>query len=462
MKGETMKDHLGFSSLCLLLAVLLLSGSLQAAFKIDVHINSAPNPTLTFGEVESSADTRSLPHPPFSGMFGVVDVCFAGPKGAEQWYDRLAEDIKVDDTNTPNQWILIAKSNARLTFKLKESDPVPTDIKIVYYDPKNPDPQNPKVEPLDFGDGMNEPSFSVKAGGVYTITREDNPVPKPDPNANKNQFAKKGETATFAIPNDFTPQIIAISFVNTTGILAHDGEVLSAREIDPKDVDWVIVVEHGGMNVPESAYSWNDTYTVLTVTLPGSDTRDTATTLVQMQPLRPSAPQIQTTITDAETEYIIDIIDWILQKFGTLDVNKDGKFSNVDVLLIDAFQKAFASAYDDTENIDAAIGQLSIDKIKAFLRGVNKNFVTEEAFAELLNSWEEFAGIDGRDVFSNADVLVIDAIQKEFGNLFSEYENVSTAVENLSLQEIKNKLKNANKGFATEYSVEQAKALIDL
>jgi len=126
-----MKLHTGFLSFCFLLAVLLLSSPLRAAFLIDVHINSAENPTLTFGETDEALPTRS-PHPPFSGMFGVVDVCFAGEANAEEWYDRLSEDIKVSDQD--NKWILVAKSNASLTFKVKTVSA--NSLYIVYKDVK--------------------------------------------------------------------------------------------------------------------------------------------------------------------------------------------------------------------------------------------------------------------------------------------------------------------------------------
>jgi len=241
------------------------------------------------------------------------------------------------------------------------------------------------------------------------------------------------------------------------GVLAYDGENLVPRGITLANVDWIITVNKAVQ------YEWDASYTKLTVTLSG--TRAEGDPIVTMTPNRSSAPPIQSTITtlgdDPETQQITNIIDWILQKAGTLNVNHDDDFTTADVLLIDAFQKAFASAYIDTEDIDLALQQLSLDQVKDFLRGVNKDFATAEAFEELLNSWEEFAGIDGVDEFSTADVLVIDAIQKAYASLFIEYENASMAVGNLNLTEIKDKLRGLNKNFATENSVEQGKSLID-
>lgn len=438
-----MKPHFGFLSFCLLLAVSLLSSPLHADFTIDVHINSAENPTLTFGE----ADVRTrAPHPPFSGMFGVVDVCFANPEeNPPAWYDRLAEDVKT--ANTANQWILVAKSNARLQFK---SEAMPSYLKIVYNDVKTGDK---KITAL-----VNDLSFSVKTGGVYTITRDDTVDPAENPNAGTNQFIAKGDSGTITItPPDFAAKTMNISFAAGMGVLAYDGENLVPRGITLANVDWIITVNKAVQ------YEWDASYTKLTVTLSG--TRAEGDPIVTMTPNRSSAPPIQSTITtlgdDPETQQITNIIDWILQKAGTLNVNHDDDFTTADVLLIDAFQKAFASAYIDTEDIDLALQQLSLDQVKDFLRGVNKDFATAEAFEELLNSWEEFAGIDGVDEFSTADVLVIDAIQKAYASLFIEYENASMAVGNLNLTEIKDKLRGLNKNFATENSVEQGKSLID-
>ncbi len=316
-----MKSHSRFLNFCLLPAVLLLCCQLHAAFRIDVHINSAENPSLTFGEADEQ--TRS-PFPPFSGMFGVVDVCFAGAEDAGEWYDRLAEDIKT--TSQVNQWILVAKSNARLTFK-KASDTMPTDLRIVYNDVKSGEKKITSI--------TNNLSFSVKTGGVYTITRDDTVDPAENPNQDNNQFIAKGESGIFTItPPAFTPKTLNISFAAGLGVLAYDGENLTPREITLAAVDWIIKVNYDG-NV---AYLWTVPYTELQVTLTPNGTRTEGDLNVTMTPNRSSAPPIQSTITtlgdDPETQQITNIIDWILQKFGTLDFDGDGVIDINDVIYL--------------------------------------------------------------------------------------------------------------------------------
>jgi hypothetical protein len=322
-----MKSHFGFLSFCLL-AALFLSSPLCAAFKIDVHINDAKNPTLTFGEAD---DLTRSPHPPFSGMFGVVDVCFAGMKDEwynnlaediKKWYENLAEDIKTQDD--ANQWILVAKSNARLTFNFQDPNETPA-LYIVYKDVKDP---NKPVEPVLVED---ENSFSVKAGGVYTITRDAGAAPAPDPNADSNQFIAKGEAGTITITPDFTPKTMNISFSSGIGVLAYDGEDLEARGLTLADVDWIIKVVYDG----DVAYKWTAPYTELQVTLGDDGTRGGA--IVTMTAIRSSAPSIQTTITtlgEEDTQKITSIIDWILQKFGTLDFDQNGVIDINDVMYL--------------------------------------------------------------------------------------------------------------------------------
>jgi hypothetical protein len=386
MKGKTMKNLLGFSSFCLLLAVLLLSSSLQAAFKIDVHINGATNPTLTFGEAE--ARTRS-PHPPFSGMFGVVDVCFAGPEDAAQWYDRLAEDIK--ETAEGNQWILIAKSNARLTFKLKESDTVPTDIKIVYYDPKNPDSGDIIEAPLGFGDGTNEPTLSVKTGGVYTITRSIDPAPASNPNVDENQFVQKdgvGEIEIVLKDKDnvpFTPKIVEISFVSALGIVAYADEDVTERipPIDEKDVDWWVSVSFEGY---ESEYFWSTPYTILEVTLtPKDSTRGEDNDFsISMTPTRSSAKPVTTIIQfldEQDDPKLTKTVDWMLQIFGTLDFDDDGKITTDDVMYLYNFVQNGCDPDTSADDIKDFTSANSNDSKRAIAVEILKSSIDELKFS---------------------------------------------------------------------------------
>jgi hypothetical protein len=331
-----MKLHYcGFLSFCLLLSALLLSSPLRAAFEIDIHINGAENPSLTFGEVDQGDATRS-PFPPYSGMFGVVDVCFAGAAGAEQWFDRLGEDIKVAADN--NTWILVAKSNARLTFNLQEGG-TPGELYIVYNDVKT----GARANPVQLSDGA---SFSVKTGGVYTITRDSGADPEDNPQGANSQFVAKDGTgeADFEPKDDggnpFTLEKIKISFVSGRGIVAYTGEDVTEREppITEDEVDWWFSVSREGYEV---AYNWTIPYTELEVTLTpiagGRGTRADDDLKVSMEPTRSAAPPITTTLDfldELGAKRLTKTIDWILQKFGTLDFDGDGDIDINDVMYL--------------------------------------------------------------------------------------------------------------------------------
>ena len=301
----------------------VLGVAAQAGFVYDIHINSAENPSLSFGE----ADTlKSSPFPPYSGMFGVIDVCFAGPENAEEWYDRLAEDIKTSSVD--NQWILVAKSNARLMFKKTEDSTMPTDLKIVYNDVKSGEKKTVTI--------INELSFSVKTGGVYTITRDDNADPAENPNQDNNQFVPKGESREVTItPTAFTPETINISFAAGLAVVAYDGEDLAARipSITTADVDWTIKVVYAAGTV---AYNWTVPYTELQITLTPNDTRDDGDLNITMTPSR-SAKPVSTTLKfldDQDDVKLTKVVDWILQTFGTLDFDQDGVISADDVMYL--------------------------------------------------------------------------------------------------------------------------------
>jgi hypothetical protein len=390
-----MKSHFGFLSFCLLLTVLLLSSPLRAAFKIDVHINDAENPTLTFGEDETAKES---PFPPFSGMFGVVDVCFAGPADAPDWYDRLAEDIKTADD--ANQWILVAKSNARLTFKLQAGGTYADDLFIVYNDVKTGDP----ADPVSIREGV---SFSVKTGGVYTITRNVEGDPAPNPNQESSQFVAKGDAGTITItPTDFAPKTMNISFAAGMGILAYFDEDLTSRGITLADVDWIIKVEYDGT----VAYNWTVEYTELQVTLTPNGTRADGNPIVSMTPNRSSAPPIQTTITtlgDGENPpQITNVIDWILQKFGTLDFDQDGDFDNFDLMYLYNFQKSGSLT-------SFAVPQQEINYIKGLLRFTSKNPDNETDFQDAKTAFETFRG--------DIDALKFDEDSGSFSSIHMMY-----------------------------------------
>ena len=381
-----MKLHYcGFLSFCLLLSALLLSSPLRAAFEIDIHINGAANPSLTFGEVDQGDATRS-PFPPYSGMFGVADVCFAGAAGAEQWFDRLGEDIKVAADN--NTWILVAKSNARLTFSLQEGD-MPDGLYIVYNNVKTGEP----ATPVQLSDGA---SFSVKTGGVYTITRNSDADPEDNPQGASSQFVPKdgiGE-ADFEPKDDegnsFTLEKIKISFVSGRGVVAYVGENLAERvpPITEAEVDWWFSASREGYEV---AYNWTIPYTELEITLtpvPGGRGTRADDLKVSMDPTRSAAPPITTTLDfldDLGAKRLTKIIDWILQKFGTLDFDGDGEVTMDDAIYLYNFVSgdcdpdtvardlmSYASKYATVEKAQAALDYFRANISELYFDGTDE------------------------------------------------------------------------------------------
>ena len=381
-----MKLHYcGFLSFCLLLSALLLSSPLRAAFEIDIHINGAANPSLTFGEVDQGDATRS-PFPPYSGMFGVADVCFAGAAGAEQWFDRLGEDIKVAADN--NTWILVAKSNARLTFSLQEGD-MPDGLYIVYNNVKTGEP----ATPVQLSDGA---SFSVKTGGVYTITRNSDADPEDNPQGASSQFVPKdgiGE-ADFEPKDDegnsFTLEKIKISFVSGRGVVAYVGENLAERvpPITEAEVDWWFSASREGYEV---AYNWTIPYTELEITLtaiPGGRGTRADDLKVSMDPTRSAAPPITTTLDfldDLGAKRLTKVIDWILQKFGTLDFDGDGEVTMDDAIYLYNFVSgdcdpdtaaedlmSYASKYATVEKAQAALDYFRANISELYFDGTDE------------------------------------------------------------------------------------------
>ncbi|NLZ62217.1 MAG: hypothetical protein GX902_00265 [Lentisphaerae bacterium] len=381
-----MKLHYcGFLSFCLLLSALLLSSPLRAAFEIDIHINGAANPSLTFGEVDQGDATRS-PFPPYSGMFGVADVCFAGAAGAEQWFDRLGEDIKVAADN--NTWILVAKSNARLTFSLQEGD-MPDGLYIVYNNVKTGEP----ATPVQLSDGA---SFSVKTGGVYTITRNSDADPEDNPQGASSQFVPKdgiGE-ADFEPKDDegnsFTLKKIKISFVSGRGVVAYVGENLAERvpPITEAEVDWWFSASREGYEV---AYNWTIPYTELEITLtpvPGGRGTRADDLKVSMDPTRSAAPPNTTTLDfldELGAKRLTKVIDWILQKFGTLDFDGDGEVTMDDAIYLYNFVSgdcdpdtaaedlmSYASKYATVEKAQAALDYFRANISELYFDGTDE------------------------------------------------------------------------------------------
>ncbi len=313
-----MKSHFGFLSFCLLLTVLLLSSPLRAAFKIDVHINDAENSTLTFGEDETAKES---PFPPFSGMFGVVDVCFAGAEDAPEWFDRLADDIRV--ANDANTWTLVAKSNARVTWK-KKSGVIPGNLKIVWNDIKSGEFKEAEISA--------NTTLSLKAGTTYAIKRNAvaGDIPEnPDPNTG---YAKKVDGEMQSV--DFTLDaaegdeiILRLNMNAGNNTIRYDGE--EGKE----DASWEVTFTAPGYTV---AYAWEGN-NILVVTLTRNGTRGAGDDWgLSLIPLASSAAPMEVSDADGEgaTYDIEKVLHAILLKFGTLDFDGDGVITADDVMYL--------------------------------------------------------------------------------------------------------------------------------
>lgn len=390
-----MKSNSTLFSFCLLLTVLLLSSSLQADFTIDVHINGALNPTLTFGEVESSVATRSLPHPPFSGMFGVVDVCFAGDKDAPQWYDRLAEDIKTE--NTDNQWILIAKSNARITWKLKEGG-IPEDLKIVWYDAKTKTNKWEKIK--------NKETLSLKTGTAYTIREiaegeSLEPVANPDKSTG---YAKKVDGEITPIVFDLgvpTGQLdnLELRFYFNAGI----GEIKFFEEPGKEGALWEVKFNAPGYT---PAYRWdeNDPNTlIITLTANGEGTRGEDNCEILLTAQKTSVPDLSISETSDIFNDIADTLYAIVLRYGTLDFDDNKKIDMNDVMYFYNFYNAGSPEYSDDEIEEN-------ENIRTLLDFTAKNPDNEDDFADAKTAIEKLRDYKDSLIFDGSQFLRIEQV----------------------------------------------------
>lgn len=320
-----MKHHLSFLSFCLLLAALLLSSPIHAAdtFLIDIHLNSAEAPSLSFGETDTEiALTDLFPAPPFSGMFGVVDIYFENTHPTfkdSAWYDRLSTDRKL---GADSKWILVANSKAKLTWKLK-TGAIPANLKIAWIDEKT---QSVKFEAI-----VTDASFNVKPGTVYTIQGIDTPTEE-DLEISSNDttgYSKKVDGELTPITFNFNPPGDGDSYTLRLSFNAGISQIRYKGEVKP-DALWEVEFVAPGYT---SGYAWDvEDTSILIVTLTKNPTREAGVWQISLNPVNTTASPIEVT----ETNGVLDDTTrrGIVLRLGTLDFDGDGKITNNDVMFL--------------------------------------------------------------------------------------------------------------------------------
>jgi len=292
---DSMRVSASIVSLLLLCATV---ASLASEYKIGVYINGASSPSLYFGKDSTESE---FPAPPYSGMFGVKDVYLVSQKAAPaEWYDRLSEQLLTKD----GAWAIAVNSNAKLEFKVAEGS-IPANAWISYNDPKKGTFLTNKLT-----DGT---AISFKTGTLVNITVGAEPtslVIDDDSADDERVFVTKNEDKKYVGVSNVAVSgtTITVEFVAGVAKIYYDGEAGAAE-----NADWIFAIKGA------TAYSWNEDRTVLTVTL-GASTRSDAE--VTMTANKSSAGPVSTIIAD-------QTIDWIIQKFGTLDFDGyDGPTTN--------------------------------------------------------------------------------------------------------------------------------------
>jgi hypothetical protein len=293
-----MKLTASLVSLLLLCATVV---SLASEYKIGVYVNGASSPSLYFGCASAESE---FPAPPYSGMFGVKDVYLVSQKATPaEWYDRLSEQLLTTD----GAWAIAVNSNAKLEFKVAEGS-IPANAWISYNDPKKGTFLTNKLT-----DGT---AISFKTGTLVNITVGAEPtslVIDDDSASDERVFVTKNEDKKYVGVSNVAVSgtTITVEFVAGVAKIYYLGEPGAEA-----NADWIFAIKGA------TAYSWNEDRTVLTVTL-GASTRSDAE--VTMTANKSSAGPVSTIIAD-------QTIDWIIQKFGTLDFDGDGEVTNNDVM----------------------------------------------------------------------------------------------------------------------------------
>jgi len=343
----------------------------QAGFIFDIHINSAENPSLSFGEVSTSSLTRESPFPPYSGMFGVVDVCFAGATDAPKWYDRLAEDIKSEDID--NKWVLVAKSNARITWELKEGE-IPEDLKIAWYDAKA---KTDKWEKIKDGE-----TLSLKTGTAYTIKKVAGEDFEPDENPDKSTgYAEKIDGEITPIVFDLgiltgQPEVFEMRFYFNAG----NGEIRYPEEPGKEGALWEVNFNTPGYT-PE--YRWDEddpNILIITLTANGEGTRGGNWEIVLRAQKTSAAPLSLSELSDLFGD-MEDTLYAIVLRLGTLDFDDDGEITIDDVMYLYNFVQNGCDPDTSADDIKDFTSANSSDSKRAIAIEFLKSYTDELKFS---------------------------------------------------------------------------------
>lgn len=358
----------------LVLLLVVVSGGLHAAWQVDIYVNgSTEGPTMSFGEGASIM----APMPPFSGMYGVVDVYLANPDkeypqgtspDIQEYYNRLSVDIKA--AAATNRWVLVAGSNARLAWNVKEGK-IPDNFKIAWTEKGTN-----KVEAVVAG-----ATFSVKTGITYTLGVGVGAGDiKTDPN-NKTQTVGKDETgqmetAVIDITPDTPPTeniykvrinlnagvaLLAFPVYDDVGILSKY-KVNNGTDILPADIAgvavWIVEVVAPGYKV---TMEWDkNNPNVLIATLTRNGRRADGDWLLSAQPTKTGLAPLAANAALAEVdgaapaeETILGALIAIIMQFGTLDFDGNGVVNLDDATYLYNYAAGGMDPYATAEDIMA-------------------------------------------------------------------------------------------------------------
>lgn len=347
-------------------AAAVVTATAWADYTVNVHINGAEQPSLTFGE---ASEASLFPAPPTSVAFGVADVVIdhevTGNESA--WYARLSEDIRTTVSTravtSGNKWLILSNTKSRLTFKAADDADIPSGLKLAYIDAKG----NVKTADLS-GIADEEVTVSVPAGSQITVGLLSASNPEADLLTPANEEAivarKNADTkiyeGTHAIPAGLaTAGTVYVDLVKGETTVAVPGDR------DEAQADWLLEIPEG------ATYAWqNAGHTQLAITLDNP----AAANNLKMTAAKGSAKPVITYLKAAADGDVSLALGNLLQKKGTLDFdnNGDGIPDNNDVMY---FFNFVANGCDPDLTADDIIGytdeeatperrQIAIDTLK--------------------------------------------------------------------------------------------------
>ena len=370
----------------LALAVAIAAGVAWGDYVVNVHINGAAQPSLSFGE---ASQAKVFPAPPVSVAFGVADVVIdhALASGESQWYTRLSEDIRpaTRAAVTSSKWLILANTKSRLTFKAGDGD-IPNGLRLAYVDAKG----NLKSEALDSlpDEGL---TVSVAAGTQITVGLLSAADPSGDllePANSEALIARKDKTTKIYEGTREIPASLLAGGKFYLDIVKGQATVAVPGDADASTADWLLEVTGA-----DASYKWlNSSHDSLEVTVAG--TRTAVEMKVTSQ--KGSAKPI---ITYAKTSADGDVslaLAYILQKLGTMDVDGDVTVTGDDVMYLYWFVSAGCPGTDDD--------WFTADDLTAYTEGVGKPV---DALANMRDSVDDFNFDDDANGVTGDDVMYL-------------------------------------------------------